>query len=218
MISPPRLDALFHHGRRHRWPEGAESRLDVVQVADLNLTTGMVVTRDPADAALGALDTEAFTTSVAPGQYAVTLSLARWPCGPPDDAARGAAVMVSIRDEPVQEWELALLADQDPSTLGDEEFFGFCVDSRSGCVLDVAALPFLRELQASSADMDIAEEVLRNNYAVATDESTGMNIIFFDCGMEHGAYPTWIGRTAHGDVACFVVDFELLDHAEPVDG
>ena len=67
--------------------------------------------------------------------------------------------MVSIRDEPVQGWEPALLTCQDPSTLEGNEFFGFGVDSGSGCVLDVTALPFLRHLQSSGREMDIAEEV-----------------------------------------------------------
>ena len=53
---------------------------------------------------------------------------------------------------------------------------------------------------------------------MATDESTGLNVLFFDCGMGDGAYPTCIGRTVLGDVACFVADLELLDHAQPVDG
>lgn len=67
--------------------------------------------------------------------------------------------------------------------------------------------------------MDIAEEAIRDKYAVATDERTGLNIVFFDCGMGDGAYTTWFGGTRSGEVACFSgnarSDGHAFTHARP---
>jgi hypothetical protein len=42
------------------------------------------------------------------------------------------------------------------------------------------------------------------------------NVLAFTCPMGDGAYPTWIGRTAAGDIACFLVDLEILRDARRV--
>ena len=49
-----------------------------------------------------------------------------------------------------------------------------------------------------------------------SEPGSGANLIAFDGGWGEGSYPTWIGRAANGDVACFVADMLLLgDEAVP---
>ena len=38
------------------------------------------------------------------------------------------------------------------------------------------------------------------------DQTSGLNIVVFHCGLGDGGYATWIGRNAAGVPACFVVD------------
>ncbi|WP_371825815.1 DUF4241 domain-containing protein [Nonomuraea turcica] len=55
--------------------------------------------------------------------------------------------------------------------------------------------------------------VCQRSDAELIDPRTGANIVFFDCGMGDGFCPTWIGRSANGEIACFATDLELLSHS-----
>jgi Protein of unknown function (DUF4241) len=46
-----------------------------------------------------------------------------------------------------------------------------------------------------------------------TDPASGANAFAFTSGWGDGAYLVWIGRTAGGDVACFVADMLMFDRA-----
>ncbi len=43
-----------------------------------------------------------------------------------------------------------------------------------------------------------------------SDLESGTNLIAYHSGWGDGAYPTWIGRAADGDVVCFVADMLLM--------
>lgn len=47
-------------------------------------------------------------------------------------------------------------------------------------------------------------------HAPVTDPESGANLIAFHSGWGDGSYPVWIGRSADGQVACFVADMLLL--------
>ncbi len=59
--------------------------------------------------------------------------------------------------------------------------------------------------------------MIRDKYAVATDERTGRNIVFFDCGMGDGAYTTWFGRTRSVRWHASWQTSIMLEHALPAD-
>ena len=40
-----------------------------------------------------------------------------------------------------------------------------------------------------------------------TSPSTGHTLVAFTSGWGDGFYPTWIGRSASGEVTCFLTDF-----------
>jgi hypothetical protein len=48
-----------------------------------------------------------------------------------------------------------------------------------------------------------------------TDERTGANVVTVNSGWGDGVYPTFIGYTAHGEVASFVTDFMVVPPDEP---
>lgn len=57
------------------------------------------------------------------------------------------------------------------------------------------------------------DELLGNRLVEVVDPDSGTNLIAFASGWGDGAYPTWIGRTADGEVACFVADMLVLHDA-----
>jgi hypothetical protein len=212
-LLPPDFGPMFRPGIRYGWPNRDPIGIFVVDVGAVNLATGRLVVRDN-DWCVpdSGHEREAFAEEFPPGRYRVVLSLVDFdkPGVPP----RGAAAKVVIRDEAPVSWEMALRPGQDLSKLGDEEFFGFSVDSGQGCFLDVTALPLLGRLQDNRDEWErIRDEVMRDGWTEVTDAESGLNIILFDCGMGDGAYPTWIGRSAGGEVVCFISDLELLSHS-----
>jgi hypothetical protein len=143
---------------------------------------------------------------------------------------RVAAARLEIRDEPVATWELALLPGEDTEDLDDGELFGYPVDGGTGCFVDA------QTFQAAGEEEDFAVQVAASIWhrpqapvgsvpqrapitmSVGNDEHA---VVVFDTGWGDGNYSTWIGRTADGDVACFLTDFQVLadeDDREAVGG
>ncbi|GII56930.1 hypothetical protein Pth03_53190 [Planotetraspora thailandica] len=213
-LPPPNCELMFRPGMRYGWPNRDPVDIFVADVGAVNLATGRLVVRDNdwwvPDSGH---DVEAFTEEIPAGRYRMVLSLVGF-----DERGvglRGAAAKVVIREEPAVSWEMALRPGQDPSKLGEGEFFGFGVDSGQGRFLDVTALPLLRRFQDDARDEweGVRDDVMRDGWAEVTDAESGLNVILFDCGMGDGAYPTWIGRSADGEVVCFISDLELLSHS-----
>ena len=114
---------------------------------------------------------------------------------------------------------MALRAGWDTRVLPDGGFFGFGVDGGTGCFYDASGTAtfgsneWLREL-------DLAGEV---DYTAAffpapvTDPGSGANLIAFHSGWGDGSYPVWIGRSADGEIACFVADMLLLSDGVALD-
>lgn len=50
-----------------------------------------------------------------------------------------------------------------------------------------------------------------------TDPESGANLIAFHSGWGDGSYLVWIGRSADGQVACFVADMLLLSDGAALD-
>jgi hypothetical protein len=134
------------------------------------------------------------------------LSRFRWLSG---SGPTVAAVKVWVGDGPVDSWEMALRAGQDPRTLPDGGFFGFGVDAGAGCFFDAAA--------ASALARQTTEFVLGYQESrELTDDASGANLIAFSSGWGDGSYPVWIGRTSAGAIACFVADLLTFDLITPI--
>jgi Protein of unknown function (DUF4241) len=143
--APPDVETLFRPGARRRDRDGTPLVVEILDAGTLQLATGRLVAVDPF-LGLG-LERYAvpFTTTAAPGRYPVSLSSSRReqlrkpttpsPVGPV------AAVKLTIRDDPVVVWKLALQPGQDPARLRPGEIPGFVVDSGTGSLLDASAVP-----------------------------------------------------------------------------
>lgn len=225
MPEPPDFEPMFRPGVRYRAKYGEDDPgVDVVvEVRDagrLHLPTGRLVACEPLWVSGLDATAAAFTVTVPPGRYPVTVALARF--DEPADSKlppqrRGAAAKLTVRDEPVARWQPAVRPNHDPQALraGDLDRFG--VNRGTGAFLDasvLATLGPLTELGPEGQDPAIDEVLLQvmeeHVVNLVVDHAKGLNVIMFDCGLGAGAYPVWLGRTAAGEPACFVADLELL--------
>jgi hypothetical protein len=167
----------------------------------------------------------AFTQTVPPGLYPVMLLVQEYPvrsgpgAGTPEAIIEYvAAARLVIRDEPAAAWEMAVCEGQDPSHLDDDSYFGYPVDGGVGCFTDAQTL---RALHAEDDGewletlvLDVADRPASLSVLTDSDEDGEPVLAAFSTGGGDGSYPTWVGRTASGDIACFVTDF-LLAGTQP---
>ncbi|MFI5805404.1 DUF4241 domain-containing protein [Streptomyces sp. NPDC051561] len=198
---------------------GTKGTLAVVPGGELWLPTGRVVACDPFTC-LGTGEAEPFTAEVAPGRYRVDAAVATLtgegedPEGPPH--LRLAAARLIISDAPTATWEPALTAGQDPADLDDDEMFCYGVDAGTGCFYDAAADESFPDCQGDEGplwDAFDADPYNPGPYTV-TAPATGHNLIAFTSGWGDGAYPTWLGRDADGNITCFITDFGVVPDDE----
>ena len=211
---PSDFDPMFRAGTRYAWPDGTHSVIEVHAVGELKLPTGRLIAQDPR---WEHRKVAPFTVPVLPGHYPVVVSISRWDQSPTRGTASplrlvNAAKLV-VADQPVTSWELALLPGQDLAALDQGEFFGFGVDSGTGCFIDAAGGHHLRQLRQ---DREWTQAITAIGARGAIDIPTtdpDLNIIIFKCGMGDGSYPVWIARAASQDPVCFLADLELLKHS-----
>lgn len=202
-LRPSGMDEMFTAGTR--FSLSGDHGLVEVELRDagkLRMPSGRLVAADPAflDA-----DAEHFTVTVPPGEYRVEVSVIRFVDEPAHE--RVAAAKLVVADAPVATWETALWPGQNALFLGDGEFYGYGVDSGTGCFADAAALP-------EEMDDDLLEKFEEvDPYVDVTLDGTDGNIIAFTTGWGDGSYPTWIGRAADGTTVCFVTDMLVLNRA-----
>ncbi|WP_430378213.1 DUF4241 domain-containing protein [Streptomyces sp. B1-3] len=213
-MSPRDYTWLFTPGSTFAYESGITGVIHVAGGGELDLPTGQVVASDPF-VYLGSGDIAPFTVSVPPGRYRVEAAVATLsrPDEPPADRPhlRVAAARLVIRTEPTTTWELALRPDQDPAELGDDEFYGYGVDAGTGCFYDAAAEEAFPEVQEDEDEGPLWDAFENSDWSpgphLVTSASTGHTLVAFTSGWGDGFYPTWIGRSASGEVTCFLTDF-----------
>lgn len=218
-LQAPDFELIFAPGARHelRWGDVATVRLR--QGASLWLPSGRVVA---SELFMLREDDDPFIQQVPPGQYPLVLVIA-------DCAERGdrrasetvAAARLVIRDEPVVSWEMAVCDGQDLSGLDDDGYFGYPVDGGSGGFIDAANIASL--LADDDEFDDLVWSALGESRfdglaaGTVTDEDGRPLAVVFASGGGDGCYPTWVGRTAGGEVGCFLTDFLILTGDEGKD-
>jgi hypothetical protein len=208
-LEPPAFDPMFQNGVRYRLGDGTEAVVEVQDAGTLNLATGRVTACDPFWGGQVERQVAPFTVTVPPGRYPVSVSLARGLLDGPDPVPLlGAAAKLTIREEPVVAWEVALRLGQNPARLQDDQIYTMGVDSGHGSLLDASAVGALAALDEPGSELDtLFEQVWSTEWAnLVVDQASGLNVVVFHCGLGDGGYATWIGRNAAGEPACFVVD------------
>jgi hypothetical protein len=207
-LEPFDFDRLFASGADHTAPDG---QYLTVQVDEgwLVLPTGRVIAVEPGISGI------TFTQTVPPGRYPVLLSVAEYRASSTPDSEiideRVAAARLVIRGEAVATWEPAVTAGQDVDDLGDGEFYGYGVDGGTGCFTDARSYQDLLdddEVEWGDLLMDVDDRPTSPTALTGPDDEP--LLVAFTTGCGDGSYPTWVGRTANGDIACFLTEFFLI--------
>ncbi len=211
----PDLDRLLTPGARYH-EDPYEYVVEPQRLDDVVLPSGAVVACDP----LVFASTEPFAATVAPGRYRLVAWVAVLFKEGAEHQRRNAALQLVIRSEPVARWELALQPGQDPAELGDREFFGFAVDAGCGALADRAATAAIETWDEERVDevfipADYPRAPVPGLVPAVVDAATGANVVLVTSGWGDGVYPTFVGRTAGGAVASFVIDFRAVPDNPP---
>lgn len=201
---------------RHRLPNGDVATVRLRQNVSLWMPSGWVVAGEPATFDEMSDSEDRFVQQVPPGRYPLVLVLAVF--GEPGEQhaqERVAAARLVIRDEPAVSWEMAMCVGQDAAELGEDDYFGYPVDGGVGGFVDAANLAALRENEDYSgqllSNLDVyLSETDHTAPATLADDKDRPLVVAFPSGNGDGHYPTWVGRTADGDVVCFLTDFFIL--------
>jgi len=204
-----------------------------IHIGDVNLPTGRIIVSDP----FFSLEQRPFSRTVEPDKYPVFIYVSQI------DAAhhRIAYAKIKFRPEEPKTWILALtddLTNEELTDLGEDEFYGFPVESGLACFLDeetntrfVAKLDELQEKNPESNYYDdvLSEEFMaysgKNNFSRELgdwndhkpDADSDNNVIMFASGWGDGYYPAYWGITENGDLAELTIDF-LLSEFDPEGG
>lgn len=209
-LQPSDYDKLFVDGLSFQEPNGNCCTV-YLERGSLSLSSGRVAAVEPGYLGVDS-DIEAFTQTVSPGRYSVVLAVVEYRSSVDAEAhdERVAAARLVIRGEPVTSWEFALLEGQDPAELGPEELFGYPVDGGTGCFADPDVVQRLLDDDAEDLFEVSADVYDRPTSATEVEGPDGEPaVVAFSTGGGDGGYPTWVGRTEGGEVACFLTDFFL---------
>ena len=179
----------------------------------LNLPTGKIVASDP----FVYFDEKPFITKIESGSYDVILSLARIN----HEDERVAFAMLKFNENLPIRWELALRETDDISKLIDGQFFGFGVDSGTGCFIDAQSQIILNKLlEDQKFDEFLVNEMQKTfvntrdwvNYTFENHPNN--NLIAFSSGWGDGHYASYFGYDENNQVVCLVTDFEVVRDSE----
>lgn len=185
-------------------------RFIVADAGLLNISSGEVAASDP----LVSPDAPAFTQKVPGGSHHVTLAIAQLAGG--DE--RIAFARLSFDSSPPVRWEMAVTSDQDGHSLEKDEYFGYGVDSGTGCFMDPKAGSLLNQRMSdddSYADtiiegMDSTYKDTRSWLCVQPSASREENVVCFSTGWGDGSYPSFFGFSAANELVALVTDFFVL--------
>jgi len=194
-----------------------EARVETVpfrllEAGMLKLPSGRISVADPF---VALTESKPLDQAVPAGSFPVRLAVAEFPAG----GLRVAFARVDFSQAPVARWSMALAEGQDVRTFGNDEIFGYPVDSGTGSFFDPVAGKAAGALLESDPDawegwikVGEANGAKIGPYFFLLDLPLGAaNAIMFRSGWGDGFYASWFGFDAEGNVAALVTDFTAID-------
>jgi hypothetical protein len=184
------------------------------RLGEIALPSGRIGASDP----LVLAQPEPFSTAVPPGRYPVELAVAVLE----NEDERTAYARLLFSTEPAIRWAMAVTPGQDPSTLSEEEIFGYDVDTGTGCFLSPEVGQVLANRMAEeSGYYETFIEEMQKNYqdtwswaSLRPDPASELSVIVFSTGYGDGVYASYFGLSADGRPVALVTDFQVI--AEPI--
>ncbi|AWH86694.1 hypothetical protein HYN59_16975 [Flavobacterium album] len=201
-----------------------------IHIGDVNLPTGRIIAADP----FFTEEQQPFSRTVEPDKYPVYIYVAKM-----DELHhRIAYAKIKFRPEEASKWILALtddLTEDELNELGEDEFYGFPVESGLACFLDEQTnselIAKIDQVQDSKPESNYYDEVLaeefreysgKNNFSRQLGDwndhhpnpDSDNNAIMFASGWGDGYYPAYWGLNENGDTIELVIDFLINDFGD----
>jgi hypothetical protein len=214
--------------------EMSAQELVEIHIGDVNLPTGRIIAGDP----FFTDGQQPFSRTVEPDKYPVSIFVAEM-----DKLHhRIAYAKIKFRPEEASKWVLALtddLTEEELNDLGEDEFYGFPVESGLAAFLDEATneqfIARMDALEEAKPDANYYDEVLSeefreysgkntfsrelgdwNDHRVSEDSDN--NVIMFASGWGDGYYPAYWGLGESGETIELVIDFLINEFEGKEDG
>lgn len=188
-----------------------EIKIRLNELGTLRIESNQVVACDPY------IDPEAqsFSQPVPNGEFPVTAAVAH--ILEAEDQRVAAAFLHFSSREPVR-WEMAVVGEQKVEDLGEDEIFGYGVDSGCGCFMDAHTAKLLEQRLMDEQYSDSLTEQQSQTYQntwdwlnVVIDERSGLNAVIFSSGYGDGFYASYFGFDAEDRLVCLATDFAVFD-------
>ncbi|MEL1244196.1 DUF4241 domain-containing protein [Flavobacterium sp. DGU11] len=204
--------------------------LTEIHIGDVNLPTGRIIVADP----FFTEEQQPFSRTVEPDKYPVYIYVAKV-----DELHhRIAYAKIKFRPEEASKWILALTNDlsaEEINELGEDEFYGFPVESGLACFLDEQTnselIAKIDAVQDNKPESNYYDEILADEFMQYSGKNTfsrqlgdwndhypnpdsDNNAIMFASGWGDGYYPAYWGVNENNDTIELVVDFLINDFEE----
>lgn len=204
-------DALVQGRMRdHDSKDDVEYNVSLESIGTLSLPAGKFVAADPY-----VMDAEPEPFAQRLGADRAEVIAARALVG--EGHERVAALLLRAGSDPISDWAMATMPGQDVGALEAEGFFGYGVDAGTGSFGSPEAMRVTaRVMHADAGMLDdslskalFADGVGTRSAVVLPAEDGAEPVAACSSGWGDGAYPTWLGLDADGDVTVAVTDFLL---------
>lgn len=135
-----------------------------------------------------------------------------------EDHDRVAALVLQAGSNPIARWDIATMPGEDVSTLGLEGFFGYGIDGGTVTIGSPEALRVAARVMTAD-ELKLTDPLSRAIFAdglgtrgaaVVAPEEGAEPVAVCSTGWGDGAYATWLGLDAGGDLVVAVCDFNLI--------
>lgn len=177
-----------------------------IDIGKLHVINGQIIACDP----LLFYENKPFDTLFPIGHFSVEIAVAKI-----NTDERIGLSRIKFSETFPTRWTMAVTDDQDINKLSADDYFGYGVDSGTGCFMDTSgANEYLNYLQGSNNYTTMIDQ-MQNNYRNTRSwflwERSGFNVAMFSAGWGDGLYASYIGYDKANSICRLVTDFGLLN-------